>query len=248
MFKASPLEFRFRYLLHCIIFILGFTAPWNYAVHLDPPGPNAHIWGILAAQLSRIGMPNIVDAFNLLLALAIVCALSGAWLRTWGSAYLGAAVVQSHDMHTGQATGVIEDGPFRHVRNPLYLGTFLHTLALSLLMPASGALFCIFAIAILQLRLILAEEPFLLMQLGAPYAAYLARVPRLLPSLRPRMAAGGLVPRWPQAVLGEIYMWCVAASFAFFGWRYNAWLLVQCVLVSLGISLVARAFVPRAKA
>ena len=246
MFKASAFEYRFRFLLHCVIYLLGFAAPWNYAIPLDPPGPNAHLWGILAANLSRAGVGNMIVSFNLVLSIAIACAFAGALLRTWGSAYLGANIVQSHTMHTAQAapaSGIVEDGPFRHCRNPLYLGTFLHTLALSLLMPRSGAIFCILAIGILQIRLILAEEPFLGAKLGAPYEAYCALVPRILPSLRARIAAGGLRPRWPQAILGEIYLWGVACSFAFAGWRYNAWLLTQCVLVSLGISLVVRGFV-----
>ena len=42
-------------------------------------------------------------------------------------------------------------------------------------------------------------------------------------------------------------MWGVAGSFAVAGWRYNAALLIQCVLVSLGVSLVLRALGPRAK-
>jgi hypothetical protein len=37
-------------------------------------------------------------------------------------------------------------------------------------------------------------------------------------------------------------MWGVTASFAVLGWRYNAFLLTKCVLVSLGVSLVVRAF------
>src|ERR1700677_1203419 len=159
MFKASALEYRFRFLLHALVFVLGFTAPWNYALHLDPPGPNAHLWGILAANLARLGIGNIASAFNLLLALGILLAFAGAWLRTWGAAYLGANVVQSQSMHTAQAapaTGMLHDGPFRYVRNPLYLGTFLHTLALALLMPLSGAIFAIVAIGVLQARLIFA--------------------------------------------------------------------------------------------
>jgi hypothetical protein len=34
----------------------------------------------------------------------------------------------------------------------------------------------------------------------------------------------------------------MAVSFAAVGWMYNARLLVQCVLVSLGVSLMLRAF------
>ena len=44
-----------------------------------------------------------------------------------------------------------------------------------------------------------------------------------------------------QALLGEIYMWGVALTFLVVGWRYDAALLIQGVIVSLGISLIARA-------
>ncbi len=242
--KATRFEYRFRYLIHTLIYVLGFTAPWNYWLHLDPSGPNAHTWGILAINLSQVGVRNIGVAFDLLLILGILCALLGALLRTWGTAYLGSSVVQDGGMHTARAdSGIVEGGPFRYVRNPLYLGTFLHTLALSLLMPRSGAVFCVVAIGIEQLRLIFAEEPFLTEKLGPTYVAYQALVPRLLPSVRPRIAEGNLVPRWPQAFLGEIYMWGVALSFAVAGWRYNALLLIQCVVVSFGVSLMLRAVV-----
>ncbi len=242
--KATRFEYRFRYLIHTIIYVLGFVAPWNYRFHLDPSGPNAHTWGMLAINLTQVGVRNIGVAFDLLLILGIVCAWVGAFLRTWGTAYLGAGVVQDGGMHTARAeAGIIEGGPFRFVRNPLYLGTFLHTLALSLLMPRSGAIFCIVAIGIVQLRLISAEEPFLREKLGATYVAYQTLVPRLLPSLRPRIAEGNMVARWPQAFVGEIYMWGVALSFAVAGWRYNALLLIQCVVVSFGISLLLRALV-----
>jgi protein-S-isoprenylcysteine O-methyltransferase Ste14 len=248
MFKATALEYRFRFALHAIVFVLGFTAPWDYALHLDPRGPDARLWGTLAEGLLQLGVGNYFQASALLLAIAIALAFLGAFLRTWGAAYLGFEIVQSETMHTAVAvpsTGILQDGPFRHVRNPLYLGTFVHTLALSLLMPPSGAVFAIVAIGLLQIRLLLAEEAFLSAKLGAPYAAYCALVPRAVPALRARVAAGGLKPRWRQAITGEIYMWGVAGSFAFAGWRYNASLLTQCVLVSLGVGLVVRAVLPR---
>ncbi len=248
MFKASAVEYRFRFLLHAVVYILGFVAPWNYAFHLDPTGPNAHLWGMLAVQLSRLGVGNIATAFNVLLAIGIAVAIAGAWLRTWGSSYLGASIVQSGSMHTAEAApanGMLQDGPFRYTRNPLYLGTFLHTLALSLLMPVSGAIFVVVMIGVIQIRLILAEEAFLSAKLGAPYAAYCALVPRVIPSVRPRIAGTGLKPAWLQAILGEIYMWGVAGSFAIAGWWYDAGLLIKCVIVSLGVSLVARAFEPQ---
>jgi protein-S-isoprenylcysteine O-methyltransferase Ste14 len=236
--RATALEFRLRFWVFLAVFVLGFTAPWDYWLHLDGMGPNAHLWGMLAALMGKYGVARIGVAFDVVLGVGILLAGAGAWLRVWGAAYLGAGVVQDHQM---RGDGVVADGPYRRVRNPLYVGTFLHTLAVALLMPASGAVFAIVVSCVFQARLILGEEAFLAEKLGAGYAAYCARVPRLVPTLRPRVAAGGMKPRWGQAVIGEIYMVGVAGSFAVAGWWYSALLLTRCVLVWLGVSMVARA-------
>ena len=248
--KATQIEFRYRFWIIMAIYILGFAAPWDFVLHLDGAGPNAapgalagwggnaHVWGLLAVLLSKGGAMSIAAAFNLLLAVAIMCAFAGAWLRTWGSAYLGADVMRDTSM---RSDGVVADGPYRTMRNPLYLGSWLNLLAMALLMPASGAVFAIVMLIGFHMRLILGEEAFLREKLGEPYAAYCAKAPRILPALRPQVAASGARPRWGQAALAEIFMWGSAVSFAVLGWRYNAMLLLQCVLVSLGVSLVVKA-------
>jgi protein-S-isoprenylcysteine O-methyltransferase Ste14 len=238
--KATPFEYRFRFALHAIIYALGFTAPWNFWLHLDSSGMQAHVWEYLASRLGH----GTLAWFELLLVVGIVLAALGAFLRTWGAAYLGSGIVQSHSMH---GNAVLGDGPFRRTRNPLYLGTLLHTLALALIMPPSGAIFTIVLIGLLQLRLIFAEEPFLAARIGQPYIDYCNRVPRLFPSLTPRVPPSGAKPRWLQAVLGESYMIGVAACFAIFGWRYNGFLLVKCVIIALGVSLLIRAAMPQSK-
>ncbi len=254
MFKSSALEFRLRYWIHAVLIALGFWAPWNAIQQkgvVEITSANTHTWGILAANLApyvgSAGNPvNIVTAFNVLLSIAIVCAVLGALLRTWGASYLGTSVVESGTMHTAPATsGILEDGPYRHLRNPLYLGTFLHVLALALLMSRSGAIFTIITIGLMQLRLIFGEEAFLSQKLGAPYQAYCARVPRLLPALRPRIPAAGRKPHWLQAFAGEVYFWGVALSFAFLGWAYVTPRLIQAVIVSFGVALLVRAFTPK---
>ena len=242
--KATAFEFRFRFLIHFVIIVLGFTAPWDRWLHVDSSGPNAHVWGTLAAYVAMLkpGAVGIAAAFNVLLVVGIVCALVAAGLRTWGSAYLGANVVKAH---TFQGNGVVAAGPYRFVRNPLYLGTMIHVLALALLMPPSGAVFMILAIVFFQVRLIFGEEAFLTAKLGEPYLAYCARVPRLLPALTPRVAASQARGAWGSALLGEIYMWGVAIAFIAVGYRYNAFLITQGVVVALGVSLVARALIPK---
>jgi protein-S-isoprenylcysteine O-methyltransferase Ste14 len=247
--RSSTFIFRQRYSLHLVLYVLGFWAPWNLLLPLDSRGANAHIWGILAADLAQAGIGSLVTAFNLLLSLAIVLAFAGAALRTWGTAYLGIGVVKSGTMQSASrdaGDGILRDGPFAHLRNPLYLGTFLHTLALALLMPRSGAILTLLAIWLLQLYLILGEETFLAEKLGAPYLAYCARVPRLWPSLKPRVPPQGSHPRWGQAFAGEIYFWGVALSLAVVGWQYNAQHLLQCVMVCVGASIIVRAFLPKA--
>jgi protein-S-isoprenylcysteine O-methyltransferase Ste14 len=237
--KATALEFRLRFWIFFVVYVLGFMAPWDMVLHLDGRGPNAHTWGLLAVNLAKTGGLAIDSAFNVVLAVAMVCTFTGAWLRTWGSAYIGADVMLDRNL---RGDAVVADGPYRFMRNPLYLGTIFNTLALAVLMPASGAVFTIILVALLAIRLVLAEESFLTQRLGAAYVEYCRRVPRFIPALRPRVPASGERARWFQAVLAEIFQWGVAGSFAAVGWRYNAGLLVQCVLVSLGVSLVLRAF------
>jgi protein-S-isoprenylcysteine O-methyltransferase Ste14 len=236
--KATPFEFRFRFFILAVIYLLGFAAPWNYWLHLD----SIRTWQLLAAWSARSGWISFSTATIVVLLLGIACALMGAFLRTWGTAYLSPAVVQDRALH-GEA--VIAAGPFRYLRNPLYLGNLIHTLALALLMPPSGAIFCILAIGTFQLRLIAAEEAFLTAKLGAPYLAYCAKVPRLIPALTPRVSASAMQPKWPLAFLGEIYVWGVVVSFAILGWRYNSILIIKGVLISVGLSLIIRAFLPR---
>jgi protein-S-isoprenylcysteine O-methyltransferase Ste14 len=236
--KATPFEFRFRFFILAAIYFLGFVAPWNYWLHLD----SIRTWQLLAAWQARSGWISFNTATIVVLLLGIVWSLKGAFLRTWGTAYLSPSVVHDPAMH---GEGVIAAGPYRYVRNPLYLGNFIHTLALALLMPPSGAIFCILAISLFQLRLIAAEESFLTAKLGEPYTAYCTKVPRLIPALTPRLPASTLQPKWPLAFLGEIYMWGVVVTFAILGWRYNSILLIKGVLISLGLSLIVRALLPR---
>jgi len=237
--KASAFEFRFRFWIILAIYLLGFAAPWNLALHLDGRGANAHVWGLLATSLTRVtgGSVGIGVAFNVVLVVGILCGLAGALLRTWGTAYLSADVMRDAAMRGQEMTA---GGPYSHVRNPLYVGSWIFTLLLALLMPASGAVFTLAALIFFQVRLILGEEAFLATQPGQFYAWYAENVPRLLPSLRPLVATGGHKAQWGQALLAEIFMWGMIISFAVLGWRYNTLLLDQCVLVWLGVALIVR--------
>jgi hypothetical protein len=169
----------------------------------------------------------------------------GAWLRVWGASYVGASVVNSRSMH-GEA--MLADGPYRRTRNPLYLGTLLHIIGLAILMPPSGAIFCVALIWLLQVRLALAEEPFLTQRFGEAYVEYRKAVPRFVPAPTPRVPAAGKPAHWLQGFVSEIYMVGVVITYVVFGWSFNAMTMTRGVLISLGAWLVVKAFLPKPKA
>jgi protein-S-isoprenylcysteine O-methyltransferase Ste14 len=235
-FRATAFEFRFRFLIHAFIFLLGFTSfYWGAALGLT----KETTWLELSALLARANILSFLASTNAVHALALLFLALGAWFRTWGTAYVSQGVVQSPSMH---GTTMLTDGPYRRTRNPLYLGTLLHTLGLVSLMPPSGAIVTVTLLWIFQIRLALAEEPFLVEKFGQPYLDYAARVPRFLPSFTPRVPATGAQPHWLQAFFGELYFSAAIVVFAIFGWDFNAAPLHQGILIALGLWLVARAF------
>lgn len=243
--QATAFEYRFRFALHAVIYILGFAAPWIFIPALAdvPAFSSKSTWLIASSVLARQGWLTFSGATVVLLALALFFTGLGAFLRLWGSAYVGSSVVKSPSMH---GAAMLADGPFRRTRNPLYLGTLLHTFGLAILMPPSGALFTIALIWIFQIRLALAEEPFLAARFGQPYLNYKAAVPRFLPSLTPLVPAAGARPHWLQSLLGELYFPAAFLVLAIFGWSFNAQPIRQGLLISVGVWLIVRALLPNA--
>ena len=234
--KASAFEFRFRLWIILAIIFLGFTSPWIEAFHW---GTRSTAWLWLGFQFGSLGVSS-TTGFEIVTAMAIASAAIGAALRVWGTAYLGTGVVNNAEM---KATGVLADGPYRYVRNPLYLGSFFMFAAIAVLMPPTGATVTLVLLTVFQLRLILGEEAFLAPKLGPQYAVYLKAVPRLIPRLRSNVASSGRQSNWGRALLGEITPLGVLVSFAALSWQYNSQLLIQAVLVSFGLSLVVRALI-----
>ncbi|HEY6766380.1 MAG TPA: hypothetical protein VI386_16605, partial [Candidatus Sulfotelmatobacter sp.] len=106
--------------------------------------------------------------------------------------------------------------------------------------------FFLVAYSVFVLLLIRAEERFLSTKQGDVYQQYRQNVPRLWPRLWTRTAGSQAAPsaarpRWVQALWAETYPVAITLCFAALAWRYNARILVRCVLISYGVSLVVRA-------
>lgn len=232
--RAGIIEFRLRMLIMIAIVFVGFWSPW---FGLWDFGRRISTLEWIPLELSRLGLTSFAVAAPIAIVFGAVIALAGAVLRVWGTAYLGYSTVHHGDM---QAGAVMADGPYRFVRNPLYLGGWCMMLAISLLMPPSGALFSIVLLTVFFLRLILGEEAFLTTQLGQPYQEYLRAVSRLIPRLRSSLPPAGNKPHWLTAVLTEIMPIGMFVTMAVLAWFYDQQLMLEGLFWSFLASLFAR--------
>ena len=233
--------FRFRIFMLAVVVVLGFCAPWNAWLGLR----STRVWLEVPSQVARLGWMSLGSATLVLTAAMVGCAVIAAVWRVWATAYLHAAVVYGSEMH---AERMVADGPFRYVRNPLYVGMLFHLLALAVLMSPSGAIFVIVVAQAMFVVMVRGEERLMLARHGAAYANYMKAVPRWVPALRARVAGAGARGRWGQALVGEIYICAAAVIFSGLAWRYNAALLERWILIALGVRLILLAVRPWGRA
>ena len=232
--RASEFEFRLRIVIIAAIFILGFWAPWIGEGEL---GRRISLLDWLALEASRFGVLRFTFAIPILIVAGALFSLVGAVLRVWGTSYLGYATVQNAKM---QAGWLLADGPYRFMRNPLYVGSWFTMAAIALVMPLSGALFAIVLLSAFYLRLTLGEEVFLSATLGPAYRDYLISVPRFLPRLRGSLPSAGNKPDWLTAVFSELFPIGVCFTMAVLSWRYDHQLMLEGVFWSFVASFLAR--------
>lgn len=134
--------------------------------------------------------------------------IAGATLRTWAAAFLQSQVL--HDRQLRSET-LVADGPYRWVRNPLYLGGLFVAGGVGLIASRLGCFLLVRGLLVFGYRLIGREEAGLLSSQGPTYGAYCAAVPRLFPRLLPKVARAGQKPLWNQALIGESWMWALVA-------------------------------------
>lgn len=173
--------------------------------------------------------PDVLAHF-LFFAAAALLAIA-ALLRTWASAYLHAAVVYAPEVKTAS---LVADGPYRRVRNPLYLGNIMMAIAMASMMSRSGATVAILLMWLFCYRLIVREEAELKARQGDPYVWYCNAVPRLWPAPSPRIPASGKAAKWKEGFKAELWYWGFAASLAAFA----ATLALKYFFMILGASIL----------
>ena len=202
---ATEFEFRRRFWIISGTFCLGFSCyTWD---HMNVSVALARmILGGLNSPLANRWIRAILAAGVLIVTLA-------ALVRSWAEAYLHSSVVHDSKLHSDR---LVADGPYRRIRNPLYLGNILLAVGLGLMASRTGFLVLVVATVPFVYRLILREEASLLESQGDSYRRYIEAVPRLWPSLRPRVPAGGGRPNWVDGCAGETFMWSFAIGMAVF--------------------------------
>ncbi len=212
LMRATKFEFEQRFWVIGLIFSVGFGLSWidhvyfvTALLHFLAPGiPPDSTQGIFLQRL-------MFAAGAALLFLA-------AMLRTWATAYLRTEVVHDTRQHS---EALVADGPFRYVRNPLYLANLPMAAGIGVMASRAGWFFLVGGIWFFVYRLILREEDGLLQTQGESYRAYLKAVPRFWPALTPRLPSGGVSPRWGQAIAAEMIFWLFGVAVLCFAFTLN---------------------------
>jgi len=198
---ATPWEFRARAFVIFIAFGAGFFFGYllqGLLFHDVTPS------FVLIGQ--AWGTAGIEACAYAAAALVVVAAL----LRAWASSYHSPGVVMAAQVVTGTFTAA---GPYRYVRNPLYLGNVLLSIGIGLLGPPVVTILVVILNLWFVYRLIAIEERFLRASEGQAYEEYCRVVPRLMPRLGPaQLPADPRKPNVMRGVLTEFYMLGFAAA------------------------------------
>lgn len=208
------------------IIALGFACSW-----IDSHGAEASVTGWLVA----LGVaPSAAVGRHITYVLATALVAGGTALRTWGTAYLDVETMMDATLHSNR---LVIAGPYRYVRNPLYLGNLVVAAGIGLFASRAGFIVLLIGMTVFLYRLILREEQHLLREHGDAYRQFMA-IPRLLPAWRAKAPPSAARPRWGRAVGGEILMWATALATAIYAATFSAaafWLTVLAGAIAAGV-------------
>jgi len=138
-------------------------------------------WLPIPLALALLVIPGPASASTATVVAGAILALAGEGLRLWAVQHIG-TISRTRSDRLGP---LISTGPFAYVRNPLYLGNI--ALWAGFAMAAGLIWFVPIVTAVLALEyhaIVRWEEQLLLVRRGDEYRAYVARVPRWVPSFK----------------------------------------------------------------
>ena len=110
----------------------------------------------------------------------LLCLMGGLLMRSWAAGFLT------------KSTQLTMIGPYRLVRNPLYLGSFLMVVGICLLIgDPENIWISAVVLAILYIPKVRSEEHFLASKFPSEWPQYAASTPRFLPRLTARPSLSG---------------------------------------------------------
>jgi len=221
--RATDWEFKNRAAIFGCIFGLSF-----FLFSIDHV--NATSW--LATKLASATGTDEVLVERVLFSVAALLLVGAAVVRTWGSAYLRSEVVYASEIKTAT---LVADGPYRHVRNPLYFGNVLMALGMGAMASRLGFVVLQVLMLLFCYRLIFREEAELRAAQGQQYDAFKEAVPRLCPALTPRIPAAGGNANWAAGLKAEGWCWGFALEVALFAITLKQKVFFVVLAVSLGV-------------
>jgi len=228
--RATKFEFEQRFWIIGGLFGLAFGL-----YNLDHTNFAVGLLRLLAPAVDPDSAKGLL-LLRLIFSCGALLTLLAALLRTWATAYLRAEIVHDPSQHS---EALVADGPYRHLRNPLYFANLPLAAGVGVLASRAGWLALVAGMFFFCYRLILREESGLLETQGESYRKYLQAVPRFWPSLTPRLPAGGRTPHWGQAIGAEMFFWLQGAAVLCFAITLNFKLMLTLFASSFVVYFVA---------
>ncbi len=222
--RATDFEFRHRFWIFGAIYGFAF-----YCYQFDHGNAGIALLYWIAPRFRGDEVATI-RALHSVFGVSALFLFAFAAMRTWATSYLQADVVHDSKIRTEALVG---DGPYRHVRNPLYFANLLMAIGMGMLASRLGFLISVVGTFLFQYRLILREESELIRTQGNSYQAFVAAVPRFWPAIRPRIASSGTPPKWGQAFAGEAFFWTFPLAALCFAITLDIRLAALCLGISL---------------
>jgi protein-S-isoprenylcysteine O-methyltransferase Ste14 len=179
----------------------GKNAPWLYRRRAFVIASIYWLSFFLGYPIAGLLGQSLQPAFRSfepwLAAAAIAFTAGGFALRVWAASYLPGSIVYHQDV---VADELRVSGPYRFVRNPLYLGNVLQAIGIGTLGPWPVFVILVGAMLAYSIYLGSVEEPFLESVHGEAFARYVKAVPSLFPVPGKALSKGSQ----PASLLGGL--------------------------------------------